>query len=30
MRRVLENFRKLGPVWSTDTEAVMKAAGESF
>jgi peptidoglycan/xylan/chitin deacetylase (PgdA/CDA1 family) len=30
MRRVLETFSKLGPVWVTDTEAVMKAAGESF
>jgi hypothetical protein len=30
MRRVLENFRKLNLVWVTDTEAVLKAAGESF
>jgi hypothetical protein len=30
MRRVLENFKKLPLVWVTDTEAVLKAAGQTL
>ena len=30
MRRVLESFKKMKPVWVTDVEAVLKAAGEAL
>jgi hypothetical protein len=30
MRRVLEALRRMGPVWVTEPEAVLKAAGEKF
>jgi hypothetical protein len=30
MRRVLESFKKMNLVWTTDVEALLKAAGETL